>query len=205
MQPCSPNSMKHNLQLRYCISDARLLNTQKLRCSFDGVPCILNLSQLLWSTFVDVNLTWNISLTFCLGRFTLSLWSSWWTSPMLRVPSPFLSASEKVCCNHVRLQLRRKLQHDQVSSHVLFCQSITASNSSVQSEFIITFRWNNQLKIKWCVHEWLNKGYWSRVRCLRARLSSSLIPAMRYFSPVIQVRASSALVETRFRDFTRSP
>lgn len=47
-----------------------------------------------------------MSLTFCLGKFTLSLWSSWWTSPMLKVPSPFLSASEKVCRNHVHLQLR---------------------------------------------------------------------------------------------------
>lgn len=59
---------------------------------------------------MDLNLTWNICLTFCLGKFTLSLCSSWWTSPMLKVPSPFLSASENVCCNHVRLQLRKKLQ-----------------------------------------------------------------------------------------------
>lgn len=51
-----------------------------------------------------------MSLTFCLGKFTLSLWSSWWTSPILKVPSPFLSASEKVCCNHVHPQIRLNQQ-----------------------------------------------------------------------------------------------
>lgn len=49
------------------------------------------------------------------------------------------------------------------------------------------------------------KGYWSRVRCLLAKLSSSLMPAIRYFKPVIQVRASSPVPDTRSRDSMCSP
>lgn len=151
------------------------------------------------------SLTWNICLTFCLGKFTLSLWSSWWTSPMLKVPSPFLSASEKVCCNHVKLQLRLNYTDDDEVRFIL--------NVLYNWPNWFVFLLNNQLTMQWCIciiykcniYECQDKGYWSRVRCLRAKLSSSLIPAMRYFSPVIQVRASSALVETKSRDFTRSP
>lgn len=49
------------------------------------------------------------------------------------------------------------------------------------------------------------KGYWSRVRCLLAKLSSSLMPAIKYFRPVIQVRASSPAPDTRSRDSMCSP
>lgn len=49
------------------------------------------------------------------------------------------------------------------------------------------------------------EGYWSRVRCLLARLSSSLMPAIRYLRPVIQVRASSPVLDTRSRDSMCSP
>lgn len=49
------------------------------------------------------------------------------------------------------------------------------------------------------------KGYWSRVRWRLARLSSSLMPAIKYFKPVIQVRASSPVPDTRSRDAMCSP
>lgn len=45
--------------------------------------------------------TLNICLTFCRGRLTLSLCRSCSTSLMLKLPSPFLSASVKVCFSHV--------------------------------------------------------------------------------------------------------
>lgn len=41
--------------------------------------------------------TWNIWRTFLRGRLTFSLCISWWISSMLSSPSPFLSASSKVC------------------------------------------------------------------------------------------------------------
>lgn len=50
--------------------------------------------------------TLNICLTFCRGRFTLSLWRSCRTSLMLKLPSPFLSASVKVCFNHMMLEVK---------------------------------------------------------------------------------------------------
>lgn len=46
--------------------------------------------------------TLNICFTFCLGKLTLSLCRSCRTSLMLRLPSPFLSASVNVCFSHVR-------------------------------------------------------------------------------------------------------
>ena len=45
--------------------------------------------------------TLNICLTFCRGRLTLSLCRSCSTSLMLKLPSPFLSASVNVCFSHV--------------------------------------------------------------------------------------------------------
>lgn len=51
----------------------------------------------------------------------------------------------------------------------------------------------------------VQEGYWSLVLWRLERLSSSLIPAIRYFSPVIQVRASSPLEDTRSRDSMWSP
>lgn len=50
-------------------------------------------------------LTLNICFTLCRGRFTLSLCSSCRTSPMLRLPSPFLSASSNVCFSHFGAKL----------------------------------------------------------------------------------------------------
>lgn len=41
--------------------------------------------------------TWNIWRTFLRGRLTFSLCISWWISSMFSSPSPFLSASWKVC------------------------------------------------------------------------------------------------------------
>lgn len=50
-------------------------------------------------------LTLNICFTLCRGRFTFSLCNSCRTSPMLRLPSPFLSASSNVCFSHFRAEL----------------------------------------------------------------------------------------------------
>lgn len=56
--------------------------------------------------------TLNICLTFCRGRLTLSLWRSCRTSLMLRLPSPFLSASVKVCFSHLRTRAVKESKHD---------------------------------------------------------------------------------------------
>lgn len=51
--------------------------------------------------------TWNICLTFLRGRLTFSLCISWWISSMFSKPSPFLSASSKVCFTHVQKGQRK--------------------------------------------------------------------------------------------------
>lgn len=56
-------------------------------------------------------LTLNICFTLCRGRFTLSLCSSCRTSLMLRLPSPFLSASSNVCFSHFGAELGANTVH----------------------------------------------------------------------------------------------
>lgn len=51
--------------------------------------------------------TWNICLTFLRGRLTFSLCISWWISSIFNKPSPFLSASSKVCFTHVQKGQRK--------------------------------------------------------------------------------------------------
>lgn len=64
--------------------------------------------------------TLNICLTFCRGRLTLSLCRSWRTSLMLKLPSPFLSASVKVCFSHVMTLLVQESQREG-SGHLQYC------------------------------------------------------------------------------------
>lgn len=72
--------------------------------------------------------TLNICLTFCRGRLTLSLCRSCRTSLMLKLPSPFLSASVKVCFSHVRAVGLRKVE---TLSTNTFISSLTVRHVSL--------------------------------------------------------------------------
>lgn len=69
---------------------------------------IFRMNKLQNCRLKTFNCTLNICLTFCRGRLTLSLCRSCRTSLMLRLPSPFLSASAKVCFSHVIIQRVKK-------------------------------------------------------------------------------------------------
>lgn len=98
--------------------------------------------------------TLNICLTLCRGKFTFSLCSSCRTSPMLRLPSPFLSASSNVCFSH-------------------FGAELGATTGPTGPECPLPpARPGRGVRLR-------AQGYWSLVLWRRARLSSSLMPAMR--------------------------
>lgn len=65
-------------------------------------------------------LTLNICLTFCRGRFTFSLCISWSTSLILKLPSPFLSASSNVCFNHIEQELRNSTEYQGILLNIMY-------------------------------------------------------------------------------------
>lgn len=80
---------------------------------------IFRMNKLQNCRLKTFNCTLNICLTFCRGRLTLSLCRSCRTSLMLRLPSPFLSASAKVCFSHVIIQ-RVKKSEAWSGGHLIF-------------------------------------------------------------------------------------
>lgn len=64
---------------------------------------IINLQRVLYIRPPQLlKRTWNICLTFLRGRLTFSLCINWCISSIFNKPSPFLSASSKVCFTHMQ-------------------------------------------------------------------------------------------------------
>lgn len=127
-------------------------------------------------------LTLNICFTLCRGRFTLSLCSSCRTSLMLRLPSPFLSASSNVCFSHFGAELGANTVH----RPDLACSSLQPGRQGARVPSPSTPSYLPFIGKPYPGGEWRGsvptpgaQGYWSLVRWRRARLSSSLMPAMR--------------------------
>lgn len=74
--------------------------------------------------------TWNICLTFLRGRLTFSLCISWCISSMFSKPSPFLSASSKVCFTHVKKGQEKHFSPQKLLSHRILTTTFIINNGT---------------------------------------------------------------------------
>lgn len=80
--------------------------------------------------------TWNICRTFLRGRLTFSLCINWCISSIFNKPSPFLSASSKVCFTHMKKGQEKHFFHENKNCSHRILTRIFIINTELEKKFL---------------------------------------------------------------------